>query len=76
MELNTKEMSTTSDLIKLIMHIEHVNMVQLAQLLKSTPQNISQRLKHGNFRESDLIKIGEVLGYEVIIEFRKKENTL
>ena len=76
MELNTKEMSTTSDLIKLIMHIEHVNMVQLAQLLKSTPQNISQRLKHGNFRENDLIKIVEILVYEVIIEFRKNENTL
>lgn len=73
MELNTQKMST-SDLIKLVMQIEHVNMVQLAALLKSTPQNISQRLKHGNFRESDLAKISNVLGYDVIIEFRKKEE--
>lgn len=74
MDLNTKEMST-SDLIKLVMQIEHVNMVQLAVLLDNTPQNVSQRLKHGNFRESDLTRIGDALGYEVIIEFKKKEGS-
>lgn len=75
MELNTQKMST-SDLIKLVMQIEHINMVRLASLLNTTPQNVSQRLKHGNFRESDLAKIGDILGYEVIFEFRKKEDTL
>lgn len=73
MELNTQRMST-SDLIRVVMQIEHVNMVQLAVLLNNTPQNISQRLKHGNFRESDLVKFANALGYEVTVEFKKKEE--
>lgn len=73
MDLNTREIST-SDLIKVIMQIEHTNAVKLSKKLGSTPQNVSQRLKHGNFRESDLIKIANVLGYDMFIEFVKRED--
>ncbi len=74
MELNTQEMSVC-DIIKVIMQIEHTNMAQLAVKMKSTPQNISQRLKHGNFRESDLIKFADALGYDVIIEFKRRAKS-
>lgn len=73
MELNNKTMTTT-DLIKLILQLEHQNMVSLAGLMHTTPQNVSQRLKKGNFRESDLTAIGDLLGYDVVIEFVKREE--
>lgn len=73
MDLNTREIST-SDLIRVIMQIEHTNTVQLSKKLDSTPQNVSQRLKHGNFRENDLTKIANALGYDMFIEFVKRED--
>lgn len=73
MDLNTREIST-SDLIRVIMQVEHTNTVQLSKKLNTTPQNIYQRLKHGNFRESDLSKIANALGYDIFIEFVKRED--
>lgn len=73
MDLNTREIST-SDLIRVIMQIEHINIVQLSKKLNSTLQNVSQRLNHGNFRENDLTKIANALGYDMFIEFVKRED--
>lgn len=71
MEFNNENIST-SDMIRAILTIEHQNTVTLAQLLETTPQNVSQRLRKGNFRENELIKYADVLDYEVIITFRKR----
>lgn len=71
MEFNNENMST-SDMIRMVLTIEHQNTVSLAHLLNMTQQNVSQRLRKGNFRENELKKYADALDYEVIITFRKR----
>ena len=74
MEISNENMSP-SDMIRTILTIEHQNTVSLARLVNTSPQNISQRLKKGNFRENELTKYAEVLDYQVVITFRKRGNS-
>ena len=71
MEFNNENMST-SDMIRMVLTVEHQNTVSLAHLLNMTQQNVSQRLRKGNFRENELKKYADALDYEVIITFRKR----
>jgi broad-specificity NMP kinase len=44
----------------------------LAKLLDCTPENLYLKLKRDNWKESDVQKIADVLGYEYIQELRKR----
>lgn len=67
------EYLTTSETINLIMDREKIKASHLASKIGWTPQNFSNKLKRNNFTEEDLNKIAEALGYNLKIEFIKKE---
>lgn len=46
----------------------------LAKSLKTSQSNLSKKLKRNNFCTKDIEKIANVLGYELKIEFIKKND--
>lgn len=68
---NTKMPIATA--IRNIMTFEHVKMADLAEHLGKSRQNMSMKFTHGDFRESELKEIGDFLGYDCVIQFKKKE---
>lgn len=63
---------TTSEKIKLLAKRKMHNPSNLADKMKVSRQNLSQKLIRGNFRESELREIAEALDCELIIEFKEK----
>ncbi len=47
--------------IKMVLVKKGMNVVQLAELLGTTPQNLYKKFKRGNFSEQELIDIARVL---------------
>lgn len=68
------ENMTVTNMINTILTCEGVKKGELASRLGKTTQALSMKFKQGDFKESDLVKIGEALGYDVIIQFRKREK--
>ena len=60
--------------IKRIMFEENVTLVELSGRLGTTFQNLGAKFKRNNFKISDLEKISDALGYDLKIEFIKKES--
>lgn len=52
---------------------EEFTLVQLAEKLGTSYQNVSAKLKRNNLRLSEIEEIAEALGYDIKIEFHKKE---
>ena len=59
--------------IKKMLIDEEMNIIQLAEKLGTSQQNIGAKLKRNNPRLSEMKEISEALGYELKIEFHKKE---
>ena len=60
--------------IRKILVDEDVNIGQLAEKIGTSYQNISAKLKRNNLRVSEMQEIADILGYELIIQFNKKEK--
>ena len=63
---------TISKKIKKVLVDEDMQTTDLAKLLDCTPENLYLKLKRDNWKESDVQKIADVLGYEYIQELRKR----
>lgn len=55
--------------IKQLLIEKDSNISNLAELLHTTPQNITNKLRRDNFTEKDLIEIAEVLGCKFDAKF-------
>lgn len=54
-----------------IMRVKRGNMSErdLALKMGDTPQNLNNKMKRNDFKESELSKIAEALGYHLVIKF-------
>ena len=54
-----------------IMRVKNNNMSErdLAQRMGDTPQNLNNKMKRNDFKESELQRIAEALGYNCVIKF-------
>lgn len=62
---------TPAEQIKVLMALEGVSTAELARRLKTTRQNMGQRIKRGTFTPEELEEIAVALGYKTRIEFVK-----
>ena len=53
---------------------ENVNLTELGRRINNSTSNLSNKLRRNNLYSDDLKKIAEALGYELKIEFIKKES--
>nr|DAJ82180.1 MAG TPA: Regulatory protein [Caudoviricetes sp.] len=60
--------------IRKIMIDESVTVTELAKRIDNSTSNLSNKLRRNNLYTSDLEKIAEALGYDLKIEFIKKES--
>ena len=60
--------------IRVMLARENKNVSWLAKEMNTSQQNITNKMKRNNFRISEMIEISKLLGYELKIEFIKKEN--
>ena len=60
--------------IKILLVKKNMSVVQLADLLKTTPQNIYSKLKRDNFSEKELNEIASVLGVRYFGNFEMPET--
>ena len=58
--------------IKIILNRENMSVEQLAEKLNTSKQNLYQQFRRNNFKENDMIKICDLLGYEISISIEKK----
>lgn len=59
--------------IKVILAKENMNVSNLADKLGTSPQNLSAKLKRNNFSMKEMLKIANALGYDLNVEFIKKD---
>ena len=60
--------------IRKIMIDENVNLTELGRRINNSTSNLSNKLRRNNLYSDDLKKIAEALGYELKIEYIKKES--
>ncbi len=65
---------TTTEKIRLIVQRNNLTLGLLAERTGQTRQNLSNKLGRGDFKESELRNIAEVLGCELKINFIDKES--
>lgn len=63
---------TFTEQIKIILNRENISVEQLAEKLNTSKQNLYQQFRRNNFKENDMIKICDLLGYEISISIEKK----
>lgn len=61
-------------ILKKLLIDEEITQGELADKIETTQQNLSKKFKNNSFYVRDLEKISEALGYELKIEFIKKES--
>lgn len=59
--------------IKKILIDEDLNQADLAEKIGTSQQNFNAKLKRDNFSNKEMLDIAEALGYELKIEFIKKQ---
>ena len=59
--------------IRIMLVEENLKIIDLADRLNTSHQNISAKLKRNNFSVKEMEQIAEVLGYNLEITFTKKE---
>lgn len=64
---------STSEKIKVLCRRGNINITEVAARIGWSQSNLSNKLKRDNFSESDLRKIADVLGYDLIIDFVEKK---
>lgn len=59
-----------------IMRIKRGNLSErdLAARMGDTPQNLNNKMKRDDFKESELRKIANALGYELVVKFIDTET--
>lgn len=59
-----------------IMRVKRGNLSEreLSVRLGDTPQNLNNKMKRNDFKESELLKIADALGYRLEIRFIDKET--
>lgn len=60
--------------IRIMLAEEDKKLVDLAELLETSQQNLGAKMKRNNFSVNEMVEIAEVLGYELRIEFIKNER--
>jgi len=60
--------------IRIMLAQEDRKLVDLAELLETSQQNLGAKMKRNNFSVNEMVEIAEVLGYELKIEFIKNEG--
>lgn len=60
--------------IKKILIDEELTQSQLAEKLGTSQQNMNAKLKRDNFSNKEMQEIADVLGYDLKIEFIKKND--
>ena len=60
--------------IRKLMIDENVNLTELGRRINNSTSKLSNKLRRNNLYSDDLKKIAEALGYELKIEFIKKES--
>lgn len=64
---------STSEKLKIIMKRENVTMSELAKRIGQSRQNITNKVARNSFSEEEFRQIAEILGYEYVTEFRRKD---
>lgn len=59
--------------IRIMLVEENLKIIDLADRLNTSQQNISAKLKRNNFSVKEMEQIAEVLGYNLEITFTKKK---
>lgn len=60
--------------VRVMLARENKNISWLSKELNTSQQNLSNKMKRNNFSVNEMEEIAEALGYELKIEFIKKEN--
>jgi len=60
--------------IKIILNREKIKYSELAQCLGISRQALWKKFATNEFSVNDVIRIADILGYELVIEFVKKED--
>lgn len=63
---------TFTEQIKIILNRENKSVEALAADLGTTKQNLYQQFRRNNFKENDMKKICDLLGYDVNISLEKR----
>ncbi|MEK4230738.1 helix-turn-helix domain-containing protein [Solibacillus sp. FSL H8-0538] len=58
--------------IKMLLVERDMTATQLAEKIDTTQSNLSKKMKNGSYTVADLEKIAEVLGLELIVQFKEK----
>lgn len=67
-------MLTTSEKIRILLKRKDMSITDLAEKIKTSRQNINNKLSRNNFTEKDLIEIAKAMNCDVSIIFRDKES--
>ena len=62
--------------LKHIIVEENTTMKNIAEKLKTSPQNLSQKIKRETIHYKDMNKIAELLGYEIVWKKKNKHIEL
>ena len=68
-------MPSSTQKIKMLLEYKGLSSADLARLLETTPQNLSQALKRDNFSQDTLDKIATILGAKYISYFELPDGT-
>ena len=66
---------SVAEKIRIITNRSNIEMQELAERLKISPQNLNQKLKRNNFKEEDIAKLAEALEIDFEINFILKDGT-
>ncbi len=67
---------SVAEKIRTLMVRQNVSMGELAERTGQSRQNLSNKMKRGNFTEKELITLAEALGYSVNVQFIDQEGSV
>ena len=63
----------TALMIRAVIGAEGTTVAAVAERIGTTRQNLAMKMKRDNFSEAELREIADALGYDLVIEFRKRK---
>lgn len=67
---------SAAEKIRILMARKDVSMGDMAEKTGQSRQNLSNKMKRGNFSEKEIVTMAEVLGCTVNIQFIGKDGTV
>lgn len=67
--------TSTSEKINLLLKRQNMTLSELADATGQSVQNLGNKMKRNNFKESELKKIAEALECDLLIDFKRKADT-